>query len=166
MKPIKLNSIKILSFVLLFSTLTTAQVSVNTSGGDAAGTSGSIAYSVGQVFISTYMNNSGSVSQGVQQPYEVSVVLSDNNPEGIDVNLSVFPNPTSNYITLSINALQFIKNQLLTYQLYDTSGKILQSNRINKNTIVIYLEPFESATYFLRVLKSNKELKTFKLIKN
>jgi hypothetical protein len=54
----------------------------------------------------------------------------------------------------------------LTYKLYDIGGKlILQNNVLNLETI-ISMKTLASSTYFLSVMQSNKELKTFKIIKN
>ena len=54
-----------------------AQEAVLASGGDTSGSGGSISYSVGQVVYTTNTGTSGySVAEGVQQPYEISVVTS------------------------------------------------------------------------------------------
>ena len=45
------------------------QESVNSSGGTATGATGSVSYSVGQVFYTAQSSLGGSVSQGVQQAY-------------------------------------------------------------------------------------------------
>ena len=70
------------------------QETLTTSGGEAS-------YTVGQVIYTTkYRNEGNSVAQGVQQPYEISVILGI--PEAKDINLSVsaYPNPTTNYLTV------------------------------------------------------------------
>jgi hypothetical protein len=46
-----------------------AQNTTSTSGGDATGIDGSASYSIGQVVYSSFISNSGSSNQGVQQPY-------------------------------------------------------------------------------------------------
>lgn len=51
-----------------------ARTSVNATGSNASESGGSASYSVGRVVYTTISETSGSVAQGVQQPYEISVV--------------------------------------------------------------------------------------------
>jgi hypothetical protein len=140
-----------------------AQESVNATGGDASGSGGSASYSVGQVAYQTYTGTSGSVAQGVQQPYEISVVTAIEEAKGINLSVSAYPNPTTDYLTLSISEFE-ISN--LSYQLYDMSGKLLQSEKITGNHTSIVMSNLVPATYFVKVVQGNKEVKTFKIIKN
>ena len=89
---------KIMSVALLFFGLggLHAQESVNGSGGEATGTGGTASYSLGQVVYTTNTGTNGSVVQGVQQPYEISTTLGINETS-INLELSVYPNPTNNY---------------------------------------------------------------------
>ena len=68
-----------------------AQQATTASGGDASGSGGSVVYSVGQIVYTTNTGTTGSVLQGVQQPYETSI--SGLNETGINLNLSAYPNP-------------------------------------------------------------------------
>ena len=61
-----------------------AQESVNATGGNAQGSGGSVSYSVGQLFYLIITGETGSVSEGVQQPYEISVVTAVVEAGGID----------------------------------------------------------------------------------
>ena len=72
------KNILISNLVLLFiivSNFLTAQEAITTSGGDASGSGGSVSYSVGQILYSTNTGANGSVAHGVQQPFEISVVI-------------------------------------------------------------------------------------------
>ena len=142
-----------------------AQQATTASGGDASGSGGSVAYSVGQIVYTTNTNSSGSVAQGVQQSYEISATtgLSET---GINLNLSAFPNPTTNYLILEIGASTSPSNQIMSYELYDISGKLLENNAIVANSTTIKMEQLATATYFLKITENNKEVKTFKIIKN
>ena len=84
--------------LLLFAFTVNGQESINTSGQNATGTGGSASYSLGQVVYTTYSGTNGSVAQGVQQPYEISVVLGI---EYTNINLimTVSPNPTKDLLT-------------------------------------------------------------------
>ena len=79
-----------------------AQQATTTSGGNASGSGGSASYSVGQVVYTTNTGAGGSVSQGVQQPYEISIV-SGIEEQGITLTCTAYPNPTTDYLTLKID---------------------------------------------------------------
>jgi len=139
-----------------------AQESVNATGGNASGSGGSVSYSVGQGVYKTHTGTSGSVAEGVQQPYEISVVTGIEEAKGIKLTVSAYPNPTTDYLTLTIN--EFETSNLL-YQLYDMQGKLLESKKIDGNQTSIVMSNFVPAAYFLKVIQNNKEVKTFKIIK-
>lgn len=154
-----------LSAVLLFGfglTGLQAQESVNATGGNASGGGGSVSYSVGQAVYTTNTATSGSLSEGVQQPYEISVVTFVEEAKGINLSVSAYPNPTNDYLTLSIGEFD-ISN--LSYQLYDMNGKLLQNEKITGNQTSIVMSNLVPATYFVKVIQGNKEVKTFKIIK-
>jgi hypothetical protein len=159
-KRLKLSAVLLLGFGL---TGLQAQVSINATGGNAAGSGGSVNYSVGQVFYTTNTGTSGSVAQGVQQPYEISVVTGIEEAKGINLSVTAYPNPTTDYLTLRIDEFD-ISN--LSYQLYDMQGKLLQNEKIMDNQTSIVMSNLVPATYFIKVIQGNKEVKTFKIIKN
>ena len=159
-KRLKLSA---LLFLGLGLTGLQAQESVNATGGDALGSGGSVSYSVGQVAYQTHTRTSGSVSEGVQQPFEISVVTGIEEAKGINLSVSAYPNPTTDYLTLSISEFE-ISN--LTYQLYDISGKLLQSEKITGNQTNIVMSNLVPANYFVKVIAGNQLIKEFKIIKN
>jgi hypothetical protein len=87
--------------VLLATQMVCSQETIPVSAGEAMGSGGSVSYSVGQVFYTTNTATTGSVSQGVQQPFELQTL---SNPELITVNLTAvtYPNPTKDFIILKI----------------------------------------------------------------
>lgn len=137
-----------------------AQETPTATGGEASGTGGTASYTVGQVAYTTNTGTNGSVAQGVQQPYEISVTTGVNETS-INLELSVYPNPTTNYLTLKTE-----DNSNLSYQLYDMQGKVIENKTVNSNATTISLEGQPTATYFLNVVKNNQTVKTFKVIKN
>lgn len=150
--------------VLSFSLFSVkAQQSVHVAGGNSIGSDGSVSYTVGQVVCSSIIANNGSILQGVQQPYEILVVTSIENAKGICLLVTAYPNPTTDYLTLYIEDFD-ISN--LSYQLFDINGKILQNKKITSNQTSIGMSNLIPATYFVKVIQKNKEVKTFKIIKN
>jgi len=159
-KRLKLSAVLLLGLGL---TGLQAQTSVNTTGGNASGSGGSASYSVGQLAYTTNTGTNGSVSEGVQQPFEISVVTGLEEAKGINLSVTAYPNPTTDYLTLSIADFDASK---LSYQLYDMNGKLLQNEKITGNQTSIVMSNLVPATYFVKVIQGNKEVKTFKINKN
>ena len=160
----QLKRFKLCAILLLGLGLTglQAQESVNVTGGNASGSGGSASYSVGQVAYQTHTGTNGSVAQGVQQPYEISMVTGIEEAKGINLSVSAYPNPTADYLTLEVKDFELSN---LSYQLYDMQGKLLQNKRITGNQTSITMSNLVQATYFVKVIQGNREVKTFKIIK-
>ncbi len=140
-----------------------AQQAITAAGGNASGIGGTVAYSIGQVAYTTYSVSSGVVSQGVQQPYNISVTGGLDN-HFINLELSAYPNPTTDYLTLNVGKTEFTT---LNFQLCDINGKIIESRKLVSHSEIIVMASLPMATYFLKVVNSNNnEIKTFKIIKN
>jgi hypothetical protein len=157
----KLKKVKLSAWFLGLVLTAHAQQAVVTSGGDASGSGGSAAFSVGQVVYTTNTAAAGSVAQGVQQPYEVSIV-SGVEDQQISLQLQVYPNPTADYLALSIGELEMAN---LNFELFDMNGKLLEHKKVESTTEMIHMGHLPSATYFLKVMNQKKDLKTFKIIK-
>lgn len=163
-KMIKTKSIPIvlLSIGFLSAGFTQAQQSANAAGGDATGSGGSVAYSIGQVVYTANTSPSGTVSQGVQQAYEIYLI--GINETELNSSLSVFPNPIVDYLILQISDYN---NEKLSYQLFDMQGKLLSNAQIIAQQTQIKTASLPPATYFIEVLnQENKHVQSFKIIKN
>jgi len=147
-------------FILIFS-VTSAQQSINTSGGNISSGAGSVAYSIGQVFYKTSSNANFSLTEGVQQPYEI-LTLGVDTTSAINLEMKVYPNPTTTTIFLKIDDPSF-KN--MDYQLFDGSGKILSKSKISQSETQIDLSTKASGIYLLLISEGSKKMKTFKIIK-
>jgi hypothetical protein len=159
-KRLKLIAVLLLGFLL---TGIQAQEASIVTGGNASGSGGSVSYSVGQVVYNTNTGLNGSVAQGVQQPYEISDITGIEETKGITLQCTVYPNPTIDFLTLKVENYTTIG---LTYQLYDVNGKLIESQKIAGNEASIVMSNLLPSTYFLKVTENNKEVKTFKIIKN
>ena len=138
-----------------------AQESANVSGGDASGSGGTVAYSIGQTLYTYESGTNGNASQGIQQPYEIYSV-------GIDEDLSTislitYPNPTSDYLVLEFTDCS---DEKMEYQLIDLNGKTIIKNSVTSSKTQIDLNNYSKGTYLIKVIKELKEIKTFKIIKN
>lgn len=151
-----------LLFMLFWLPKLIAQEAKVTSGGNATGSGGTASYSIGQVAYKTQTGTNGIVTQGVQQPFEI-VTLSGVEFTTISLEAIVYPNPTVSIVNLNIKNYP-IDN--MNYQLFDFRGRLLSDNKILNEETIIDLERYAAATYLLKVSSNNKELKTFKIIKN
>ena len=138
-----------------------AQEAVATAGGNASGTNGNVSYTVGQVVYTTNTGTTGSVAQGVQQPFEIQTVLGAEN-FNINLQLAVYPNPTTNWLQLEVRNTDFAN---LSYQLFDLNGRMILNEKITTETSSIQMERLPAAIFLLKVVSNNKEVKTFKIIK-
>jgi hypothetical protein len=161
MEKNKSKKLVFLLALLLVANMAPAQETTNASGGDATGSGGSVAYSVGQVVYTTNTSSGGSVSQGVQHAYEINVVgIID---KQLNISLNVYPNPTSDVLTLQISKYN---NEKLMYQLYDLNGKLLSSEQIIAQQTLINTSSLAVSTYFIDVFnQENKKLQSFKIFK-
>ena len=151
----------LLTFTFSLSTLM-AQETIPATGGNASGSGGTASYSVGQVVYTTNTGTNGSVAQGVQQPFEIQVVTGIAEAKGINLEVSAYPNPTTDYLVLKVE--NYDKGNLL-YQLFDMNGKLLENKKITGNETSIVMSNLVPATYFVKVTEGNKEIKTFKIMK-
>ncbi len=158
-KKVKLSTIFLLGLGL---TGLQAQESINTTGGDATGIEGSASYSVGQVVYQTHTGTNGSISEGVQQAFEISVVTTIEEAKDIKLIVSAYPNPTTDYLTLEVQDFEL---STLHFQLFDINGKLLQNEKITSTQTSIIMSNLVPATYFVKITEGNKEVKTFKIIK-
>jgi len=138
---------------------TQAQKTTVAAGGDASGIGGTVAYSIGQVVYTTNVGDTINATQGVQQPYEFFTVTGENN-NSIRLELSVYPNPATNYLILKTENFSDLK-----YELFDVQGKVVESKIVNDNVTNIEMKFLPSTTYFLKISKNNQVVKTFKIIK-
>jgi Secretion system C-terminal sorting domain len=148
-----------------------AQEAIPAAGADASGSSGSVSYTVGQVVYTTNTGSNGTITQGVQQPYEIYVVTAIEEKNGISLNCMAYPNPASDFLILKIEGDKIGKPQTqYVMSLYDINGKLIRFKKINNNETNIAMSDLAPAIYFLKITQeqgvaSQKEIKSFKIIK-
>lgn len=167
MTRLKYKQIKLIG--ILFSglgfTALYAQEAIPAAGGNASGSGGSMSYSVGQDVYTTNTGSNGSVSQGVQQPYEIFVMTGMEEGIGLKLNLSAYPNPTAGFLTLKVDASAQLNFNTMSYQLFDLNSKLLENKKLTGNETGVDMKNLVPAAYFLKVFDQNTEVKTFKIIK-
>jgi hypothetical protein len=147
---------------LLFATqLIYSQQTIDASGGDATGSGGSASYSVGQIVYTTHTGSNGSISQGVQQSFEI-FTLSNAALSTVSLSATTYPNPTSDYVVLAISDINLAD---LSYALYDIQGRPIAKATISSKDTQIDMHSLSAGTYLLNVNQNNQKLKSFKIIK-
>jgi hypothetical protein len=158
----KINLIKIFTVISMCTAFhARAQESVNTAGGNASSSSGSVSYTIGQLANSNTTGSNGSVDEGVQQPFEIYTLGISAVPE-ISLSMGVYPNPASSFVVLSIDNFHA---EALSYFLYDATGRLLETQKITDSKTNIQMAALPVATYMLLVKDPNKTVQTFKIIK-
>ncbi|TVQ91186.1 MAG: T9SS C-terminal target domain-containing protein [Bacteroidetes bacterium] len=163
LRPQHSSLITILFILTTFSI--SAQENTVTAGGNATGSGGSVSFSVGQVFYQTHEGSGGSVAEGLQQPYEIYVVTSVDDMMDITLSMKAFPNPVVDRLQLVVDEQVDFSLAGYHFRLLDSQGRTLQSDRIINRHTEIDMSQLPPAVYFLRVMDSRRELKTFKVIK-
>jgi Secretion system C-terminal sorting domain len=156
-----MKAMKIVLVLFMVAAQLFAQERTDATGGEAAGTGGTVSYSVGLIDYEAHVGSNGILTEGVQQPYEIFAVGVD---EGnLAHRVLVYPNPTAEYLVLDVGDLAFDQ---LRYVLYDLNGKFLAAADIGEGKTNISLRSMASATYFLKVLNGNGLEYSFKIIKH
>jgi hypothetical protein len=139
-----------------------AQQNTSAAGGNATSSSGSVSYTVGQLDYISTQSGTGTISQGLQQPYEI-LILSGIERKDIQLSASVYPNPTSDFVVLT---LEEIETEKMSCGLYDIEGRLISTIIVNGFQTTIPLSNLPNASYLLKIYNDTAILKIFKIIKN
>jgi hypothetical protein len=160
-KQLKLSVLLLLGLSLATSAM--AQETIPASGGNASGSGGTVSYTVGQLLYTTKTGTNGSITEGVQQPFEISVVVGIDQARDIILKCTAYPNPATDLLILEV---EIPDDKNLFFQLYDIMGKLLISKKLIDNKTTIPMSNLAPATYFLKVTDNQIVVKTFKIVKN
>jgi len=160
-KPLAVSAVLMLGWAL---TGLQAQEALPASGGEASGNGGSVSFTVGQVACTFQTGNECSVSQGVQQPYEIYTVVETTIPKGLDLFYTCYPNPVTDNLILKTETDH--PSHFIRFQLHDMNGKLLKNGKIKGSTTPVHMADLSPGTYLLRVIDGSTEIITFKIIKN
>ena len=154
----------VLFFIICKTCIAHAQNGVVSSGGRASGSGGSVSYSVRQTNDISIKNNVRTVTQGLQQPYEIFVVEEDSIiGKDFQITVTAYPNPASAYLKLRVDEG---KIEDLYYKIFDEQGRLISQQKIVDKLTTISLNELGNSLYFVKVYKSIFLMKAFKIIKN
>lgn len=155
-------TILVLVQFFIFSQKISAQESVLTGGGTATGETGTQTFSIGQVAFRYTTGEGGTITEGVQLPYEILLFEGIPEENGIALTCRVHPNPATSVIRLTIQ-----KNppHNMNYQLLTLNGNVLLEEKIEEPVTVIPVEKYSEGCFLLRVIENGKLLTLFKIVK-
>ena len=151
-----------LGLLLFFSVPVLSQESILSASNNVTGDGGTVTYSVGQVAFRTAEAASGTITEGVQQPYEILFMSGTEDGKVRSIDCSVYPNPVISEVTLKIDRPSFDQ---LNYQLINNNGLIIKTIKIENTETTIPMHELPAGVYLLSVLENNSNLGTWKIIK-
>ena len=146
----------------LFMSLALFSQEVISSAGATHSASGyEVSWTLGEPVIETVSSGTNILTQGFHQ---TNIAITPVNDLLIkDVEISVYPNPTHEFVTIRFSKM--VKNPV--YSLFDLSGQLLSKNIIESNETLLNMKTFSVGSYLLKLTwQNNRPLQTFKIIKN
>ena len=154
-----MNRYCILLILFFFSIHVISQEVIATQGEVSSNSASILNFTIGEVVTSFGTDGSNEITQGFQQVFFEITKVEDNQ---IEMDISVFPNPAIDQVTVQLSNY----STGLNYALYDSFGKQLLNSVFNSNEISIQFSNYSTGTYFLVVKAENEKLKTFKIQKS
>jgi hypothetical protein len=165
------KAIKMLALALLVGTTSYAQSiapqSLNSAGVKMTQSNGSLSFTVGELVVLTQIDaNGNSLGGGFTNSSTISTtVLSVQEPDATVLQVSIFPNPTSDLVQIQIKEASIEEMNL---ELTDLSGKTLYSAqyRLMNQNIGINTANYPTGVYLLALKKPNGQiLGNYKIVK-
>ena len=137
-----------------------AQEVIATAGSTLSNSNGSISFTIGESVANALTKGDKTITQGFQQSnISVSMVTE---LKDLEFSITVYPNPTSDVLTLKLSKEDVTGIQ---YLLFDNNGKLLSKKDLVSNETSVLVNHLSNGLYVLKVQSGLRELKTFKIIK-
>ncbi|WP_258103555.1 T9SS type A sorting domain-containing protein [Marinoscillum sp. MHG1-6] len=155
--------LKIFVFLLIGVSTAYSQSAITASGGDITSASGTISYSIGQLFYATLTTETGILVEGILHPSETIEIKALNNNSLEVLKIVPYPNPTSEKVVLNLDG---ISGDNPSFVLYDPKGKEVAKEIIQGNEILIEMEHLAPSTYYLVLNGLELDQRIYKIIKH
>ena len=120
-----------------------------------------LAWSLWESVISTFEAGGYILTQGFHQStYEISTATET--PLGNEINITVYPNPTTDYLKLESKQSDLKGMQ---YQILDMKGILLEKTDFFNDIERLDFSTYSSGIYFLTIKQDNQVIKSFRIIK-
>jgi hypothetical protein len=136
-----------------------AQELISSSGESIKNSDVQVDYSIGEIMIDTYSGDEIIITQGLHQPVITITDITDNKIKNMDIKL--YPNPTSSILNIELNDIQKEKY----YSLTDINGKLLFKDKILNMTESLDISNLLSGVYILKLTTNAQIIKSYKIIK-
>ena len=144
----------------------TIQPNIITTSGDyfkPNTSSPSLSWTIGECITETYSSTNNMLTQGFQQGHYNAVAIDEISDK--DFSITVFPNPTSDFINISIKSLSE-NPAIYIIELYDLQAKKLYTTSNYQEEFQMDMHTYPAGTYLLKVMTiGNKLLQNFNIQK-
>jgi hypothetical protein len=156
-----MKNIFIASFLFVLAESLSAQEVISSAGETQSISGCEVNWTLGEPAIETISSGSIIFTQGFHQS-KLTVTAIDELLVS-DLELKVYPNPTTEFVVIQINQL----NNKPAFSLYDLSGKLLQSQLISASETHVNLSEYASGTYLLKLNQNlQRPFQAFKIVKH
>ena len=163
-----LKTITMKNYLLVFIIVTVSvsvkaqQLEVVWTWGDFyENSSGSLSWTLGELVIETLWETDFILTQGFQQSKLTVTAIDDLQTSGIE--LSVYPNPANNFLSIEVKT---DKQRDLLLSLYDLNGKLILQKKITGSKQTVQMQNYKSAIYILKISEGNKKIMTYQIVKH
>ena len=151
--------INILLLLVFAVSSTTAQTVISANGGTATTAGTEVSWTIGEPITATVSDGTTTLTQGFHQSKLTVTAINDIQIAGVEI--KVYPNPTSDYVTVHFSKVM----EKPTYFLFDLSGRIIEQKNIESTDVKIDMTNYAGGSYILKLNNGQQPLQTFKIIK-
>ncbi|MBI2279856.1 MAG: type IX secretion system sortase PorU [Bacteroidetes bacterium] len=118
---------------------------------------------IGDAIINYYAFNTNTDASGCKDNIYINDILATIKPiSATEVNATIFPNPSSNKVTISFDESN---NETYQFSLYNNMGQVVFEEKIStNNTFIFSVENLKNGLYYYQLSNNIDKLKTGKLI--
>jgi len=133
---------------------------VSSSGNSFSNASYQLDWSIGECLTATYTTGAYVLTQGF---YQSSYTITSVENLWSDIEITVYPNPTTDFINLKVKGS---KAKSMQYTTTDFLGKILQTSNIAGDIEQIDFSNYATGIYFISVSQNKQLIRSFRIIKS
>ncbi len=153
------NLIGLIVLILLFTGNLQAQKVISANGGTATAAGTEVSWTIGEPITATVSDGTTTLTQGFHQTKLTVTAVNKIQVAGVEI--KVYPNPTSDYVTVHFSKVV----EKPTYLLFDLSGRLIQQKNIESTDAKIDMTGYAGGSYVLKLNSGQQPLQTFKIIK-
>jgi len=159
MKTLTLLSVFIFIISTTFCQNTNLEV-ISTGGDYMKKANSSLSWTIGEIATETLSDTSNILTQGFQQSKLTVISIKENEIPEFDI--KVYPNPTKYLLSIEIDSEEINDFQIM---LFDLSGKKISQTKMTEKKKNIDMNIYPTSTYILKITKKEKEISSYKIIK-